>query len=84
MPLDKTSELIDGFESPFGMELLATVDWLTTKAGCAAGVPNIRDGLAKWPASGSAARRKRKLFNDRMIETAVDRLTMCGLAAPPG
>ena len=84
LPLDKTSELIDGFESPFGMELLATVDWLITKAGCAAAVPNMRDGLAKWPASGSAARRKRKLFNDRMIETAVDRLTMCGLAAPPG
>ena len=82
VPLDKTSELIDGFESPFGMELLATVDWLTTRAGCAAAVLNLRDGLAKWPASRSAARRKRTLFNDRMIEIAVGRLTACGLAAP--
>ena len=71
-PLDRTSELIDGFESPFGMELLATVDWLITKAGCTAAVPNVRDGLSKWPASRAAARRKQKLFNDRMLEVAVD------------
>lgn len=78
-PLDRTSELIDGFESPFGMELLATVDWLITKAGYAADVSNVRDGLAMWPAGGAAARRKQKLFDDRMIEIAVSRLTACGL-----
>ena len=64
------------------MELLATVDWLITKAGCTAAVPNVRDGLSKWPASRAAARRKQKLFNDRMLEVAVDRLTTCGLAVP--
>jgi hypothetical protein len=26
--LDATGDLIEGFESPLGMELLATVDWL--------------------------------------------------------
>ena len=83
VPLDRTSKLIDGFESPFGMELLATVDWLITKAGCAAAGPNVRDGLSKWPTSGAAVRRKQKLFNDRMIEIAVGRLTACGLAVPP-
>jgi hypothetical protein len=25
---DRVSELVEGFESPFGMELLATVHWL--------------------------------------------------------
>ena len=82
-PLDRTSELIDGFESPFGMELLATVDWLITKTGCAADVSNVRDGLAKWPAGRAAAQRKRRLFNDKMIEIAVGRLTACGLATLP-
>lgn len=80
LPLDKTSDLIDGFESPLGMELLATVDWLITKAGCAVTVSSLRRGLAKWPTSAAAARRKRKLFNDRMIEAAVERLSACRLA----
>jgi hypothetical protein len=29
--LEQVSQLIDGFESPFGLELLATVDWLLTR-----------------------------------------------------
>ena len=29
--LHKVSNLVEGFESPFGMELLATVHWVTTK-----------------------------------------------------
>lgn len=28
--LEQTIRLIDGFESPFGLELLATLDWLIT------------------------------------------------------
>lgn len=28
---DKVSDLVEGFESPFGMELLATVHWVVTK-----------------------------------------------------
>ena len=32
--LAQASELITGFESPFGMELLSTVNWLITKHGC--------------------------------------------------
>ena len=77
LPLDKTSELIDGFESPLGMELLATVDWLIAKAGCAATISSVREGLANWPTSAAAARRKQKLFNDKMIEAAVERLSAC-------
>ena len=83
LPLDKTSELIDGFESPLGMELLATVDWLIMKAGCGADVPSLREGLANWPTSRAAAGRKQKLFNDRMIEAAVERLSACRLASLP-
>ena len=73
--MDKTSEIIDGFESPLGMELLATVDWLVTREGCEPTVLAIRKGLKDWPGGGrSAGRRKQKLFDDRLIGLALDRL----------
>lgn len=55
--LEYTTSLIDGFESPFGMELLATVDWLINKEGVEPTIPAIREGLKHWPA-GAAKRQK--------------------------
>lgn len=72
--LDRTAERIDGFESPLGMELLSTVDWLTTRANCEFTVDEIREGLSKWPAGQLAAERKQRLFDDRMIELALHKL----------
>jgi O-acetyl-ADP-ribose deacetylase (regulator of RNase III) len=72
--LDRTAERIDGFESPLGMELLSTVDWLIEREHCARNVPAIREALAHWPAGPAAAERKQKLFNDRLIRLALDRL----------
>ena len=73
--LEQTARVIDGFESPLGMELLATVDWLTTRGGCSATVASVRAGLAAWPAGGRAAvKRKQKLFDDRLLGLAVDQL----------
>ncbi|MCX7140610.1 MAG: macro domain-containing protein [Proteobacteria bacterium] len=73
--LEHTSALIDGFESPFGMELLATVDWLLVRGGCEANVSSIRQGLRQWPVDEAAAERKCRLFDDRAIGIALDRLT---------
>lgn len=73
--LDRTAELIDGFESPLGMELLATVDWLIEREHCDASLPGIRDGLRNWPAGPAAAERKVRLFNDRLLGLALERLT---------
>lgn len=70
--LDRTAALIDGFESPFGMELLATVDWLVTKEAIPATVEGVAEGLHQWPAG--AADRKSKLFDDRAIRIALERL----------
>jgi hypothetical protein len=70
--LDKTAALIDGFESPFGMELLATVDWLITKEAIPATVKDVTEGLHQWPAG--AAGRKSKLFDERAIRIALERL----------
>lgn len=72
--LDRTAERIDGFESPLGMELLSTVDWLIEREHCGRSVSAIRDGLSHWPAGPEAAERKQKLFNDRLITLALDRL----------
>ncbi|BDT68094.1 hypothetical protein os1_22760 [Comamonadaceae bacterium OS-1] len=70
--LEHTAALIDGFESPFGMELLATVDWLLSQEGVPATVEGVRAGLQRWPAG--AAERKSRLFDDRAIGIALDRL----------
>ncbi len=40
-------ELIEGFESPFGMELLSTVHWLCANEGCR-DTYSIDDGLRRW------------------------------------
>lgn len=73
--LETTATLIDGFESPFGMELLATVDWLLDREHCEASIAGIRAGLGRWPAGAEAAARKNRLFDDRAIGFALQRLT---------
>lgn len=72
--LEKTAMLIDGFESPFGMELLATADWLIYKDGYEPNVHGIKSGLSNWKSGVPAAKRKVKLFDDRAIEIALNRL----------
>lgn len=73
--LEQTSELIDGFESPLGMELLATVDWLLTHSVSERSTNAVRAKLADWPGGQTAAARKQRLFDDRLIGLAIDRLT---------
>ena len=72
--LDRVTVLIDGFESPLGMELLATVDWLLTHEGAEASVDGIVDGLNRWPGGAGAAQRKLALFDTRAIELALNQL----------
>jgi O-acetyl-ADP-ribose deacetylase (regulator of RNase III) len=74
LALEATAALIDGFESPFGMELLATVDWLLAKEGVAPTVPAVREGLRHWRGGSSEAARKDKLFDDRALGIALARL----------
>ena len=67
--------LIDGFQSPLGMELLATVDWQLQKEAAAGTVEGIRASLAQWPGGNKAGQRKLRLFDDRMIGLALTQLT---------
>jgi O-acetyl-ADP-ribose deacetylase (regulator of RNase III) len=75
-PLEAASKLIDGYESPLGLELLSTVDWLIHEGGYPASLHSIREGLANWPGGKKASQRKQHLFDDRLIRLALDRLEM--------
>lgn len=72
--LDRLSAIIDGFESPLGMELLASVDWLLTRERPEPTVEGLRRSLDHWPAGPSAAQRKQALFDDRLLGLALERL----------
>lgn len=73
--LDRVSRRIDGFESPLGMELLATVDWLISREGHRPELAEIKAGLRSWPGGSDAGERKLRIFDDRMIALAIERLT---------
>lgn len=72
--LEMASAMIEGFESPYGMELLATVDWLLNREGVNANVADVRAALQHWPAGVRWAKRKDKLFDDSSLEIAIERL----------
>lgn len=77
--LERTSSVIDGFESPLGMELLATIDWLLLN-GAEPTTSSIREGLVHWPGGRAAGQRKRKLFDDRLVDLAVERMRTSALS----
>jgi hypothetical protein len=77
--LEKTAAIIDGFESPLGLELLATVDWLVKEGSASPTIAGIREALSKWPGGAAARSRKKKLFDERLIGLALTRLSQVGL-----
>lgn len=81
--LEKTSELIDGFESPLGMELLSTVDWLVNEGAVEPNVDAVRKRLASWPGGKKVGERKLNLFEDRTIVIALSSLVDAELISAP-
>jgi len=79
--LEATDDLIDGFQSPLGMEALATVDWLVARAGAEPTLEGIRQGIRNWPGGESAAQRKERIFSDRLLTLSLERLSSLGNAA---
>ncbi len=73
--LEWAARTIDGFESPLGMELLATVDWLLEREGVEPTVAGIKKGLCNWAGGEEAGRRKLRILNDRLIGIALEQLT---------
>ncbi len=75
--LNAVSELIDGFESPYGMELLATVDWLVYEEDIPPTLSDIKRGLENWFRQSNSTQwgeRKVKIFDDQSVNIAIERL----------
>src|SRR5207245_713660 len=67
--LDRVSRLIEGFETPYGMELLATVHWVAQEEpGAALDASTATAKVHEWSA------RKRQSFKPEHIRTAWQRL----------
>lgn len=64
----RVARLIEGFETPYGMELLASVHWVATHE------PNVRDPSAAWQAVSSWNARKKQLMSSDHVEAAWGRL----------
>lgn len=81
--LELAATVIDGFESPFGMELMASVDWLVIREHVVPEVPSVLEGLAHWPAdeADGAGKRKSRIFDERSVRIALQRLTASPLYA---
>ncbi len=74
--LERTADVIDGFESPLGMELLATVDWLLRREMVSPSREKVLAAIASWPGGSGSAERKVRLFEPRLVDLALDRLSI--------
>jgi O-acetyl-ADP-ribose deacetylase (regulator of RNase III) len=72
--LERLDKLIDGFQSPYLMELLASVDWLLAEREGEATDRELVTGIAAWPGGREAARRKARLFKEDGVSLAHERL----------
>lgn len=62
--LERVSDLVEGFESPFGLELLSTVHWVATQES----VQSVDDIVART----YAWKDRKKQFSRRQIELTFD------------
>ena len=67
--LDRVARLIEGFETPYGMELLASVHWVKHRGGPGATAPakNIDEAVSQIHAWNP---RKQQVFKPQHIATA--------------
>jgi hypothetical protein len=72
--LARAARVIDGFESPLGMEVLATIDWLLVRDRVKPARSAVKAAARHWPGGKPAVARKLKLFDDRRIDLALRRL----------
>lgn len=71
---ERVTRLVEGFESPFGLELLATVHWVISREGA-----TCPDSVARRVYGWNARKRQ---FTPRQIAIAQDRLKTQGWLLP--
>ncbi len=67
---ERVSRFVEGFESPVGLELLATVHWIVRQEA----VTNVEEAIERTYAWNDRKRR----FTPRQIKLAFNRLVECG------
>ena len=75
---DWVTRIVKGFESAFGLELLASTDWLVNVESIEPTVDKILEGLLQWPAGEQAGLRKARLFDEYEVRLALDHLGSVG------
>ena len=70
--IEKIKQIISGFETPFGMELLGTIHWVVAQEGAR----NIDETITKVHNWND---RKKQLMSPQDITIAYNHLKMCGL-----
>ena len=69
---ERVAKLVEGFESPFGLELLSTVHWVITRGGATR--ESVVEMVHGW-------NERKRLMNDRQIHLALGRLESQGWLA---
>lgn len=69
---ERVAELVEGFETSFGMELLATVHWVLTHEST--GDRNVVEAVHSWSP-------RKRMFTPEQIDLAADRLESKGWLA---
>lgn len=67
---NRVAHLVEGFETPYGLELLATVHWLAVQEG-ATSLQGIEQATYNWS-------ERKGLFTSAQIQLAADRLRSAG------
>lgn len=66
--VDRVMEIVDGFESPYGVELLATTHWVATEQG-ATTPSSATDAVRAW------SERKGRIFTEPHVTAALTHLS---------
>jgi len=66
--LEEVASLVDGFETPYGMELLSSVHWLVAHEEILCDTESVIEHMSKWNY------RKKNLFRPEHIKVAWDRI----------
>lgn len=66
--LDRVVQLIEGFETPYGLELLATTHWVAKAGSASIPLETLVDQVHAWNT------QKRRMFSADHIKTALKRL----------
>jgi len=66
--IKRVFELVEGYESAYGLELLASVHWMAVGKGNDDDLSNVTKSVQNW------SQRKQRMFTAQHIESAWQRL----------